>query len=165
MTGCFPSASWILTLFFPIWIKIFPHLFPRIFFYQRSSLVVERSLYAWEARVWFPTESNQRFQIEACLSNAWHIKGSSMQKLVDCCQNNATGRDIIRLCMWCDISVRQHYKVVIIPSVTSRHHPDMTWNVLKWKLNRLQKNHTSYVSCTSFIVNFCTCSSDICIQG
>ena len=31
-------------------------------------------------------------------------------------------------CVWCDISgrVRQHYKVVIIPSVTIRHRPVVT---------------------------------------
>ena len=57
-----------------------------------------------------------------------------------CCQNNVTRRDIIRLCMWCDISVRQYYKVVIIPSVTSRHLPDMNWNVLKQTLNPIKKS-------------------------
>ena len=31
---------------------------------------------------------------------------------------------------WCDISVRKELKVVVIPSVTSRHRPDMSWNVL-----------------------------------
>ena len=51
------------------------------------------------------------------------------------CQNNVTGQDITRLCLRRDISVRQHYKVVIIPSVTSRHRPDMIRNVLKGTLN------------------------------
>ena len=32
--------------------------------------------------------------------------------------------DIILMCLWCDISVRQHYKVAIIPSVTGSHCPN-----------------------------------------
>ena len=54
---------------------------------------------------------------------------------VDRFQTNVTGQDIIWMCHQCDISVRQHYKVVIIPSVTSRHHPDMTWNVQYWSVD------------------------------
>ena len=37
------------------------------------------------------------------------------------------------------LGVIQHYKVVIIPSVTNRQRPDMTWNVLKRKLNPIKK--------------------------
>ena len=33
----------------------------------------------------------------------------------------------------------QDSTLVIIPSVTSKHHPDMTWNVLKGMLNQIQK--------------------------
>ena len=38
-----------------------------------------------------------------------------------CCQYNVTGRDIIRLCLACDISVSEHYKALerFILSVTA----------------------------------------------
>ena len=51
------------------------------------------------------------------------------------CHNNMTGRDVTLLFLWCDISVKQHYKVVIIPPVTRRYRPDMTSNVLKGDIN------------------------------
>ena len=56
------------------------------------------------------------------------------------CENNMIGRDIIRMCLQFDISVRQNYKVVIIPSVTSRHCPNMTRTVLKGTLNSIHKS-------------------------
>ena len=51
----------------------------------------------------------------------------------------------------------QHYEVVIIPSssVTSRVHPDLTWNVLKWTLKPIQK--TIHVFITSLIVKLWSC--------
>ena len=42
-------------------------------------------------------------------------------------QNNVTGLNITQLCLGCNISARQHYKL----SVTSRQHPDMTWNAVE----------------------------------
>ena len=48
------------------------------------------------------------------------------------------GRDIIWLCMWCYISARQHYKVMIIPSVTSRHRPGCVERAPT--LNQIKKN-------------------------
>ena len=78
-----------------------------------------------------------KFVVEAPLSNTQHKKGKKIG--LTCCQNNVTGWDIIQL--WCDISVRQHYKMVIIPSVKSKHHLDMTWNVLKGTLNPIQKRN------------------------
>ena len=86
-----------------------------------------------------PTESSEDLKLVVVtpLSNARHIKGSSTQNWLTRCQTNVTGQAIIRLCLRCDISVRPHYKVVIIPSVTSRHHP--AWNVLKGTLNPIQK--------------------------
>ena len=39
--------------------------------------------------------------------------------------------DIVSMCLGCNFWVRQHYKVNIIPSATSRHCPDMTLNYLK----------------------------------
>ena len=62
--------------------------------------------------------------VEAPLSNAYFTKRVVHRRnLLTRCQNNVTGRHNIRLCLQSDISVRQHYKVVI-QSVTSRHHPD-----------------------------------------
>ena len=80
--------------------------------------------------------------VETPLSNTGHINGSSTPKLVD--QNNVTGWDIIWLCLQCDISVREHYKVIIIPSVTSRQCPDMTWNVLKGMLKKVKSSLLFY---------------------
>ena len=119
---------------------------------QRSSLVVEYSRCVWQAPVRFPVESNQIFQIGSLsfvVNNARHKKGSS--KLIRC-QNNVTGWNIIRLCLWCDISVRQHYKAVIIPSVTSRHRPNMTWNVLKGTWNTIPPPHKKMDSCTKVYI-------------
>ena len=44
-------------------------------------------------------------------------------------------------CLLCNISVRQHYKVVIIPFFTSRKHPDFTWNVPKGNLAHWSLKH------------------------
>ena len=68
------------------------------------------------SRIRFSTESNQRYQIGIWSSFAnctthkglfRHIKGSSANNWLTRCQNNVTGRDIIRLCLRCDLSLRQ----------------------------------------------------------
>ena len=64
--------------------------------------------------------------IRASLSNARHIRLGQHKNWLTRCQNNMTGWGIIRLCLRCDISERQHYKVVIIASITSWHRTDMT---------------------------------------
>ena len=46
---------------------------------------------------------------------------------------------IIRLCLWCDISVKQHFNVVIMPSVTRGHRPGMKLNAIKGTLNPIFK--------------------------
>ena len=77
--------------------------------------------------------------VEAPLSNARYIKARSTQKLVDPlleqCDRAGYHTTVRAVC----ISVRQHYKVVIIPSVTSMHRPDMIWNALKGTLISIQK--------------------------
>ena len=100
--------------------------------HQLGSLVVELSLHVWEVWVWFPTESNQRYKI-----GSW--------------QNNVSGRDI---------SVRQHYKVVVISSVTSMHNTDMTWNVLKGTLKPIQKQIGRFVKIVAWF-NFIWYTSQV----
>ena len=46
------------------------------------------------------------------------------------CQNIVTGLVIISMSLWCDTSVRQHYRIVdkhAIPTTTSMHCSDMSW--------------------------------------
>ena len=68
----------------------------------------------------------------------------------------STGRNIIRMCLQCGISVKHHYKVVIISYVTSRNRPDMTWNVLKEALPPPppQKNDNNYHITWCIFINF-----------
>ena len=88
-----------------------------------------------QVQFWLSQTKDYKLVVEAPLSNgfnAQHIQGSSMQKVIDPfhdCQNNVMCPDRISnecACMQCDISVRQHYKVVIIPSIRSTHHSDIT---------------------------------------
>ena len=99
--------------------------------HQLGSLVV-RVFTPYLGGTGSPTESNQRFQIGSLVKRStYKLRVVQRKNWLTCCQNNVTGRYIIQLmCLRCDISVRQHYKVVIIPSVKSRHRPDMTW---KWR--------------------------------
>ena len=76
----------------------------------------------------------------------------------------ATWAQIIVTAVRCEpsISERRHfilgrYKVVIIPSVTSRHRPDMTWIVLKGTFNPNTKKTSNiqmmrYYPCFSHIL-------------
>ena len=74
-----------------------------------------------------PSQTNDfKLVVQAPLSNARLIKGSSTQKLVDPLPESCDRAEYHTTVPGCDISVRQHYKVVIIPFVTSRHRLDMT---------------------------------------
>ena len=76
---------------------------------QRGSLVVRVFAQCLGDPGSIPETKDFKWVVEAPFSNARYIKGSS------------TGKNLR-----CDITMRQHYKLVIIPSVKSRHRPDMT---------------------------------------
>ena len=50
------------------------------------------------------------------------------------------GHDINVPGLCCNVSLRQYYKVIIIPTATSRHHPDMASSVLNVTLNWIQRS-------------------------
>ena len=91
------------------------------------------------------------------MSDAQHIKGSS---------NAKTGWPISRrmwpddisyevLCLRCHITVRQQYKVVIIPSVTFRRHPDLTWNCVEKDIKPNNKQNKNVINIDStYMVKF-----------
>ena len=85
---------------------------------------------------WPSRSHNFKLVVETILLKGRHKKYNSTQKLVDLCQNNVNWLDIRRMCLRCVISVRQHNKVVTIPSVTSKDRTDITLNALKGTLNQ-----------------------------
>ena len=100
------------------------------------SLVVVHLLCIWEFPGSIPSWVKPKFEIGcwSSLVSKWEVQ---YENWLTHCQKYRImwlGR-ISYACLWCYISAKQHYKVVIIPSVTIRHHPDMTWNVLKYKKN------------------------------
>lgn len=74
-----------------------------------------------------------------CISYWWHNSSDPISCIRVGWRSNS------RQHIYMSISMRlKHYKEIIIPSITSRHSPDLTWNILKQMFNSIPKETEKY---------------------
>ena len=100
-----------------------------------------------ELNSWPSQTKDFKLVVEALLSNSRHIKGRSMQKLVDSLPGISYDCAFGVIFQW-DSTIKW---LLYMAYVTSRHHPDITWNVLKGTFKPNTKKHISNNICMIFL--------------